>query len=583
MHRVPLRCCFALVGLLGFSVALRAQESPTRDEFPSWLMAASEEIRSREPPDLPVTDSPDVDLPAEPPQPIDAAMVRSYVRSQERTSVIAAGFQPWWQPTVSAPFQLAQQNVVLQGDDLILESLQHSYRIASLHEKVTIAQAGIMEAAAEFDPTAFLDSKFVRTSLPTGSSLEAGIGVSRLREEDFSTFGGLRRKTQTGAQFEIRQQLGLRDSNSQFFTPPNQGNSRLTLSFNQPLLAGSGRAVNRSLIVLAKLDTQIADQAARAAIQDHLIAVQDAMWNLYFHRVSLLLRISHLRQAESIHRWLQGRQALDALLSQIKRAEAAVASRNSELSRAVTAIRNSEDRLRSLVNSPDLAFGKSVEIIPAEPPSCDLISVSLEDAVVTALASRNELNELAREIDAARVRLNIACNELLPMLDLVLESYVSGLRGEHNIGGSWIDQFSVGEPSYTAGFVFEVPLQRRAAKANVSRRQAQIRQLSNRLQDTISQLHLEVATAVREVQTSHREMESRYLAMQAAREYVTLISERWRNLPGDGLSSNSMLEDLLNAQDRLLAEETSFARAQVDYASSITGLKRAMGTLLQID
>lgn len=603
MRRFDCKWCIVLAASLWLVGSSRAH----CEELPSWLSTpptvnAAEPITSAiapgEPPSyaLPAQDAP-VSVGEVPEEwlnetlisrgsstsVVTAESVREFLRSQTRRSPIAADYQPWWDASATAPFELSESSVVVDGDSLLLEALQHSFRISAINESICIARTGITRAAADFDPTAFVESKFIRTSVPTGSALDAGNNVARLREEDFAFSGGVRRKTLTGAEFEFGQQIGLRDSSSQFFTPPNQGNSRLTLSFNQPLLAGAGKAFNRSLIVLAKLDTRIASENATTTIQNHLLSVQESMWNLHFQRASMLLRIRHLNQAKSIHEWLERRQGLDALQSQLKRAEAAIATRESELSRAVTAIRNAEDQIRLLVNSPSLTNDRTVEIVPASPPALSFVPVSLEDAVVTALEQRSEMNEVARELDSARVRLNVAQNELLPMLDLVLETYFSGLRGQQDIGRAWVDQFSVGEPSYTAGLRFEVPLHRRAAKANVHRRQAELRKLASRLSETIAKLHTEVAAAVREVETSYRELGARYVSMVSAREYVDLISNRWRELPGDGFSANSMLEDLLDAQDRLLLEEVGFARAQVDYALSTTRLKRATGTLLQIE
>lgn len=573
MKRIVFYCCIIVAGFGGLLAKVRAQQTDARSEFSSWLATVDENAMDEQTASSSIMPRHDV----------DATTVRQYVRDQQQSATIRKGFQPWWQQAVVSSFDLAAQSIEVQGETLILEALRHSHHIAAINEDVMIAQTGITRAAAEFDPTAFLDSKFIRTSVPTGSALDAGIGVSRLREEDFSVFGGLRRKTETGANLEFGQQMGLRDSNSLFFTPPNQGNTRLTVSFNQPLLSGGGRAYNRSLIVLAQLDTAVTKNAAMTAIQDHLIAVQDTFWELYFHRASLVLRIRHLEQAAKIADWLHHRQKFDALVSQVRRADAAVASRRSELSQAIAAIRNAEDRLRSLVNSPNFSFNRSVEIIPAQPPSCDPVPIALDDAVVTAMSTRSEITEVARELDAARVRLRMARNELLPILDVVLESYLSGLRGEHGVGQAWVDQFSVGEPSYTAGFRFEVPLQRRVAQANVNRRQAQIRQLSGRLQQTIAELHAEVAAAVRDVDAAYREVQSRYLSMQAADEYVALLDNRWKQLVGDAFSSTSMLEDLLDAQDRLVAEEVGFAKAQTEYATSMIKLKRSTGTLLQVD
>ena len=41
------------------------------------------------------------------------------------------------------------------------------------------------------------------------------------------------------------------------------------------------------------------------------------------------------------------------------------------------------------------------------------------------------------------------------------------------------------------------------------------------------------------------------------------------------------MEDLLDAQDRLAAEEFAFAQAQVEYTLSLSRFQRAIGTLLQ--
>lgn len=491
--------------------------------------------------------------------------------------------ETWWRKFVDQPLQIAPASLKLDEQQLILEALRHSHRIAAINESVQVAQTAITRAAAEFDPTAYVDSMFTRTSIPTGSDLDAGSGIPRLREEDFSVSGGIRRRTLSGASIDIGQQIGLRDSNSQFFTPPNQGNSRLTISLNQPLLRGAGQAANQSLIVLAQLNTSIARAAATTGIQDHLVSVHQARGELYYHRVALLLRVRNLDRAIAIADWLGRRQILDSMKGQLKRAEAAVAARRTGITRAVAGIQNAEDQLRALVNSPLLIQDQATEIVPSAPLLSPSTTITLEDALVTALEKRSEIDEISRELDAVRVRLNLARNELLPVLDVVLESYLSGLRGRHNIGGSWVDQFSVGEPSYSAGLIFEVPLYRRAEKANVCRRQAELRQLSHQMQETIAKLHTEVAMSYRDVQAGFQELAARHASAAAATEYAELLSRRWKELPGDGFSSNSMLEDLLDAQDRLLTEELSLARAEVDYSVSTILLKRATGTLLQVD
>jgi hypothetical protein len=179
------------------------------------------------------------------------------------------------------------------------------------------------------------------------------------------------------------------------------------------------------------------------------------------------------------------------------------------------------------------------------------------------------------------VRLNVAKNELLPVLDLYLESYVAGLRDNYNIGRSLVDQFSVGEPSYSAGLKFEMPFERRAAKANQERRLAELRQLTSKFQATVETLHAEVDVAVREVETTHRELRSLYTQMLAAKTDMDYLQGRWERLPGDDRAASFLLEDLLASQDRLSFAESAFVDAQVAYALSLTRLNRSTGMMLK--
>lgn len=494
---------------------------------------------------------------------------------------IPRGAAPWWQAQALRPLGPTTSTMPVDVGSLIVEALRHSARVRAISDNAIIAETSIIRADAEFDTRAFMESKFVRTSIPTGSTLEAGFNVPRLREEDWFYSAGLRRKNQYGGKVEIAQRVGLRDSNSNFFFPYNQGNSRLTMSYNQPLLNGAGVAYNTSLIVLANLDTRIAVNRSTAELQEYLLEVTETHWQLYLQRSVLLQQQRHLERAQGILARLEHRRDLDSLNSQIARARAAVALRVTALIRANTAIRNAESRLRALVNSPEMLANRTLEMVPIQAPSGDLVAVDLQRALVTALENRPEIDAATQEIEAARVRLNVARNELLPVLDGVLETYVSGLQGDYNISQSVGDQFVTGEPSYTAGLVFDVPLGRRAAKANETRRLAELRQLSSRFQATVETVHSEVEVAVREVETTHRELQSKFEAMQASAADMDYLQRRWEMVPGEDRAASFMLEDLLDSQDRLALAEFNFAQGQIEYALSLTRLNRALGTLLK--
>lgn len=510
-----------------------------------------------------------------------APQSRSPEQRAAALEVIPAGFEPWWQNLVMQQSRAAPKTVNIDVNSLIVDALRYSAQVQAISDEAIIAQTSITRAAAEFDTEAFMETRLVRTNVPTGSTLEAGGTRSRLKEYDWNYSAGLRKKNELGGRFEISQRVGGKTSNSEFFTPANQGNSRLTLSYNQPLLNGGGEVYNSSLILMAKVDSTVAYDRTALQLQDQLLEVTESMWELYIQRSLMLQKRRHLERATAIHSRLVRRRGIDVLESQIARAGAAVATRRTELIRAETAVRNAEAYLRALVNSPTLLADRASELVPVQPPASYFVPVDLHDALATALNNRPDIDAAAQEIEAARIRLKVARNELLPVLDAVLETYVSGLRGDLDIASAFSDQFQIGAPSYTAGLVFENPIHRRSAKANHLRRRIELRQLSNKFKAAVESLNADVEVAVREVETAYREMQANYQSMTAAQSDADYLLRRWETLPGDDRSASFMLEDLLDAQDRLAAAEFDFTRAQVAYTMSLTYLNRATGTLLK--
>ena len=152
-----------------------------------------------------------------------------------------------------------------------------------------------------------MESKFIDTSDPVGSTLTTG-GPDRYLDQNWYYSGGMRRQTTSGARFEASQKFGYEDSNSVFFVPVNQGTARMSLSLTQPLLNGRGPAYATHLIVLAQIDTQVACDRVARDLQDLLVEVHRAYWDLYLQRSLLLQKRKLFRQAVEIHDELNGRR-----------------------------------------------------------------------------------------------------------------------------------------------------------------------------------------------------------------------------------------------------------------------------------
>jgi len=494
--------------------------------------------------------------------------------------VVPIAFQPWWANVVNQQMRRTSTPLPVTLDSLIVSALHNSAQIKVFSDLPLIRETAITEADAAFDWHAFMESRWNDISEPVGNTLTTG-GPPRFRDEQWTHSAGVRRKNTVGGRFEAAQRIGHQSNNSVFFLPNNQGTSRLTLSYTQPLLRGAGRVYNTSLTVLAGIDAKIAKDEFSRQLQSHLLEVTRAYWGLHLERAALLQKRRVYERAMTTLRDLEGRQQVDAVESQLVRVRAAVTERRAELVRAYTAVKNAQERIQALVNDPELAHVEQLEMVPSDLPTQTLIPADMQTSLSVALRQRPEIGQAVKQIKAACVRLNMAKNELLPQIDAVLETYASGLRGSSDIGGAWTDQFSEGEPSYSVGLLYEVPIWRRAPKARLQRRRLEVRQLQHQFQSTVETLMLEVKVAVREVGTSYRESSAKYQSMLAAAKQLEFIEQRWKHLPGEERTVGLYLEDLLNAQERLAAAEFGFLKAQTTYSLSLMNLKRAMGTLLQ--
>lgn len=489
--------------------------------------------------------------------------------------------QGWWYNMVQSSLRRDASPVNITLDDTLIRALRYSHQIQVFSELPLIRETSITEADAAFDWSVFMDSQWNDSSDPVGNSLTAGPGITRFRDHNLTFSAGARKRTWAGGQLEVSQQAGLQNNNSQFFTPNDQGTSRLVLSFSQPLLRGKGQAYNRSLVCLASIDKQIADFEFRRQLESHLLEVTRAYWAVYLERGVLLQKMNSYRRAKTTVGRLASRATIDASESQIKSAQAALKTRGAELIRARNAMRNAASRLRSLVNDPSMKDFDAIELIPADEPMFQTFCLDIHGALAEAIQNRPEVAQSIRQIKAAGIRTNMTKHELLPVLNLVTETYVAGLNGQHDVGAAWSNQFSDGEPGYSIELQFEVPLQNRAARSRHQRRCLELRQMKNQYATTLETIELEVQVAVREVSTSQRELFAKEEAMLARQEQMDYITERWKRLPGEGVSASLTLENLLTAQERLAAAEYEYLQSQMTYNLSLTNLKRATGTLLQ--
>ena len=492
-------------------------------------------------------------------------------------------FAPWWDAAINRPLRANTKNMDVDAETLVLKAIEHSPQVIAMRIDPIIRETMIFEEQANFDWVSFLDTTYDNKNDPIGSVLTAGPGRTRYLNSQLQSRAGLRKNLTNGGKFDVAQRIGYQDTNSAFFRPNNQGTSRIEMNFTQPLLRGGGETVAQSRIVLAALDTEVSSAELLIDMQQHLVSVYESYWTLYRARANRLQKERLLQRAVKTQKMLEDRQGVDSIRRQILRAQAAVASRRAEIVRSETAIRNAESRLRLLVNSPELKDRTQIELLPSELPMSEELDITLRGSVETALTHRPDIFSAIQRLKAESLRLEVAKNEVLPKLDLLLGTYVSGLRGSGDINQAWVQPFQTGQPGYNIGLTFEMPLGNRAAKARQSRRQWELAKALKLFEASVETAMTEVEIAVRETETAYQEMLGHFQAMIAAENEAQYLEERWKLIPGNDQTISFLLEDLLDAQERVATEEGDYTASQVAYVLSVVGLKRATGILLSVD
>jgi outer membrane protein TolC len=505
--------------------------------------------------------------------------------ARQAPASIPADFAPWWirgqQNTLGDDSQAHRIGI----EDLYLSAIQHSHQVKVFSDLPLIRETGIEEARGEFDVTAFVNGKFDRKNDPVGNTLTTG-GASRFRQDEWSFEAGAKKKFVTGAEVTLSQDLSRTDNNSIYFVPNPQSKATLSLNVVQPLLRGAGATYNRSTMKIAKIDSEIAMSEFVRQSESHLLEIARTYWALYAARVMYLQKAKLVDETARVTDELKARQKVDAKQSQLFRAQSALASRRSALIRAEAAVRNAQDRLKTLVNDPGLLKSDSVELIPRDRLMLTDGPVDARAAAQSALHNRPEINQAFLQLRAATIRENMQRNELLPELNLVLQGALGGLH-EGDFGSAYEREYSTGSPGWGAGFVFSLPLGNHAAKARHERRMLELRQQMDQVRTTIDTVLLEVKVSAREVATAYRETQAKFAAVKAFTEDIETLEAR-RALqtaapPGavdEGALTAVFLDTLLDSQDRRADAEEQFIRAAAEYQIAIVNLERAKGKLL---
>ena len=521
---------------------------------------------------------------------IDAAAASSDEGSDHRVP-------GWWRAIAGQPIDPAGATLPVNIQYVLAETLANSPQVAIARHTAAIAREEIIRRDAEFDVRYLLDSTLDRQNDPVGNTLTTG-GPPRLVRNALDNRIGLEKQTRQGGALDVSQSLGLLDSNSNFFLPGDQANSRLAITMDQPLLGRGGSLYATRFVAAARIDGSRQCAEARRTTQSQVIESMTAYWNLHRERCRLVQMRDLRQRTASIRRSIVTRQSWDAGGIDLAKVRFREATLDATLAESASAVVSAQMRLGRAVGSDEvLNLMAAGEALPMDVPPLQGLEAESEwpssatrlweggqgeatTLVQLALSSRPEMATAAAGIEEAGLNLRISRADLRPQLNLIVGGYLAGLTGDYATGRSFANQFDRGGPGMSAGLRYAMPSGNRAAR--IAHRQAsrQLRIADEQLRMTMQTVHAEVVASVARRDAIAVSLGRRWEALRHALQEERLMQQRFDAAVDGGSGFGLTVAALLDAHRRRTDAETAVTESATDLAIAVLNLNAACGILV---
>lgn len=484
-----------------------------------------------------------------------------------------------------------ERQLSLTLDECIANALKNNIGVAVEVLNPDIASLSISRAKEFFLPGLSFQYNDRRENSPSYSFFDAADRVKTLYS-DYSA--KLNQQIPTGGSFSLNLFGYKNDTNRRFqFINPRYG-STITFDFVQPLLKNFGFKINRREIIIASNNWEISEYQLNQSLIDTIYSVEQSYWILAYSIADLEVKQQSLKLARDLLEENKRKVEVGTMAPiEIYTAEAEVATRDADILQAETMVKNSEDRLKTIMNLPAAEMDDSVEIFPTDRPSFEKKDINVQEAMVTALANRPDLKAMKIDLKNQDLNLSYAKNQLLPELNFQVSYWSPGISGDQvlyeddnplsgviigTIPGSpsdaLRDAFDRKFNNWSLGLTLNFPLNTIISRAAHAQAKVNLEQALLKIKNQEQQIFLEIKTAVRNAKTNYKRVQAYRAASELARKKLEAEQEKFNV----GKSTNYLI--LLFQRDASNARSTEL-RAMVDYVLSLAYLDKVLGTTFQ--
>ncbi|MGD2294528.1 MAG: TolC family protein [Candidatus Aminicenantes bacterium] len=480
----------------------------------------------------------------------------------------------------------------LSLEECILKALENNLRVAVEVINPDLAEMSITRAKEIFLPRFDLNFGARNTESPSYWFLEAS-GTSITKYSDYSL--AVVQRIATGASLSLSLSGYKSDTNQLFQLINPRYGSTVQLNFSQPLLKDFGFKVNRREILIAQNNFDISQSQFEAVLMDTIYRAQEAYWNLVYAIESAKVTEQSLQLAQDLRAKNQKEVEVGKLAEiEVLNAEAVVASREADLLQAEALIERSGDALKNILNLLEAEAVAPRRIIPLDRPVFEKKTISLQEAIQTALNNQPDLRTREKTVETKELNLSVARNQLLPGLSLNVSYWSPGISGDRLIylddnpflgvvigkeersgWNSLEDALKFLHNNWSIDLTLSVPISNYLTRANYVSAQMELEQSQLELKNTEKQVILDVRNAVRDIESSAK----RYDALKVAARHAEKRLEAEEKKLSVGLSTNYFV---LQYQEELASIKSQEIKALVDYNLALARLENVLGTSLEI-
>jgi len=474
----------------------------------------------------------------------------------------------------------AERRESISLTDAAVRALQHNLDISISRHTKESRLADIIVERARFDPTVSVNGQYLRTIDPLNRPVFGATGnqlneITKFDQRNHSLSVGASTNLLTGGNVDLSYTPSRNSVNQDLatgflFNPAWTGG--LSFSVTQPLLKNAGIGINQTFIKIAQNNAVVEQHVFRDQVLTVIASVEQNYWELVYAGESVKVAQAAMKAAEELlaTNRIKAKAGVMSVVD-VLQAEAAVASRVEEVLIAEKAIRDEEDQLRTLLNPGEAELRQTVRLTPLDAPLTSMETLSLEEAIETAMEQRPEIAQAKKQVESSLLNKQFARNQLLPTLSFQGTMGLSGLGSDY--GGSFSRNFSGDFYNYGAGLVFSYPLGNRSAIGTYNKRQVEAKNAETALASLRHQIILRVREAVRRVETDFKRIATTRSARILAEKQLQTEQERLRV----GLSTTRFVLDF---QRDLAIAQGNELRAIVDYNKSLSNLERQKATTL---